>query len=260
MAAPATMSGRMEPGLIGVESSYSYFIDAWTRARSEVFASAEDSSPDEDVNIYVAYLLSGLAEGQYISDLRRCTSPYAHEVVAELVRCDDDLARYNVCKANADFLLLALGIFRGATRTLPLLPENPTASEQSLVRRARAFYFHAAALAGTLFGKNSAQARVLLKLATHFQRYLAVMRRVRDDALYIIPGLSHGEMYHLGRTVETVGEDMRRMRKWDEFLDALRLWELRPTDSNWTAVVSTGRELEKEDSNFSLERFEHSRC
>lgn len=260
MAAPATISRRSEPGLIGVESSYSYFIDAWTRARSEMFASTEEGGPDEDVNIYVAYLLSGLAEGQYISDLRRCTSPYAHEVVAELMRCDDDLARYNVCKANADFLLLALGIFRGASRTLPVRPENPAASEQSLVRRARAFYFHSAALAGTLFGKNSAQARVLAKLATRFHRYLAVLRRARDDALFIVPAMTGGEMFHLARSVDAAGQETRRMRRWDEFLDAYRSWELRPTDKSWTDVVTAGRELEQEDRDFSLEKFEDSRC
>jgi hypothetical protein len=230
------------------------------RARAEIFPATEESGSDEDVNIYVAYLLSGLAEGQYIADLRRFTSPYAHEVVTELMKCEDDLARYNVCKANADFLLLALGIFRGAARSLPVHPDNPAASDQSLVRRARAFYFHAAALAGTLFGRNSAQARVLTKLATRFQRYLAVMRRMRDQAFFIVTSFSGGEMFHLDRNVGTTGEEVRRMRRWDDFLDAYRSWELRPTDTNWTDVTAAGRELEKEDSNFSLEKFEVSRC
>ncbi len=50
------------------------------------------------------------------------------------------------------------------------------------------------------------------------------------------------------------------MRRWDEFLDAYRTWELRPNDESWTDVMAAGRELEKEDSNFSLEKFEDSRC
>ena len=50
------------------------------------------------------------------------------------------------------------------------------------------------------------------------------------------------------------------MRRWDEFLDAYRTWELRPTDKSWTDVVTAGRDLEQEDRDFSLEKFEDSRC
>ena len=37
---------------MGVESSYSFFIDAWMRARAEIFPATEESGSDEDVNIY----------------------------------------------------------------------------------------------------------------------------------------------------------------------------------------------------------------
>jgi hypothetical protein len=260
MTARTIVSPGSIPGLAGVESTYPFFIDAWMRARAEVLPQNENGASDEDVNIYVAYLLAGVAEGQYLGDLRRHTSPYAHEVVTELARCGDDLSRYNVTRSNADFLLLALGIFRGAARTLPVAPEKPSVGEQSLVRRARAFYMHAAGLAGALYGRSSAQARVLLKLGTHFQRYLAVLRHMRGDSLCFVSTLTEGEIFHLVRSIDGAGADLRRMRRWDAFLDAYRIWELHPSDAAWTAVQSLGRELEKEDATFSMDRFQASLC
>ena len=88
-----------------------FFINSFLLSRIDSDLPSDLAEYDEDVNIYTAALLAGVVTGR--EDLLRAdlVSTRDADVFARVQESKDQRLRYQVYKANADFLYVSLGVF-----------------------------------------------------------------------------------------------------------------------------------------------------
>src|SRR5688572_28596112 len=96
---------------VGREDVGYFFINSFLLSRIDSDLPSDLAEYDEDVNVYTAALLAGVVSGR--EDLLRAdlVSTRDADVFARVQESKDQRLRYQVYKANADFLYVSLGVF-----------------------------------------------------------------------------------------------------------------------------------------------------
>ena len=130
-------------------------------------------SNDEEVNAYLAGLLVSYIDPQYLQAIHPFLSRYDTDVHQSVVRCGEDrVLPYRIYKANADDLLMSLGIFR---RFL-----SEAESEMVRVRR---YYIAASSCQQRIYRHPTAVSEIQSRLAGETRRYLAILTETRLNYL-----------------------------------------------------------------------------
>ena len=221
-----------------------------TRAQNEV----EDGGRfEEEVNIYLANLLSAFANPSYIERLKPYLSEHDIEVFKRLEKSNDARLKYTIYKANADFLLFSIGIFDTAgEEALPLGPEFKH-GRQGQMGRGQTYYHFAFSYSQRLPGLGETIPHVLEELSKGFEKYVTILSYLRGEYFDIVRRLSDGEIYHLMRSVEASGKRMQLERKRNEFLDAYLDWKNLGTEEARKRVLVLAEELRALDPTFDYQ-------
>jgi hypothetical protein len=172
---------------------------------------------DEDVNVYLAGLLTCMVGAH--EETTGLVVSYDADLF-ELVRNEKDpRVNFRRYRANADFLLVSLGLFAGPGARTCQSPALGITNE-SYAGRGAAYYGMAASYAREAFRGPSAIGEVMEKLSRGFGTYVRILSVMKSEYLDLVPRLSEGEMYHLRRSV--LEEERRAMipAARDEFLDS----------------------------------------
>ena len=159
------------------EQSLFFMLNALLQARIDV---GDETTDDEDVNVYLASLLHSLLEGAHRE--RELVSEYDEEI-SRMADVGDLRTRFQVYKANADYALVACALFdrkwvnrrRGRRSLAP--------REDHLESRGRLYYNVASSLSQKLKYGTSAVIEVLGKLSGRFDTYTQVLSRVGSSHL-----------------------------------------------------------------------------
>jgi hypothetical protein len=220
-----------------------------TRVKNDLESS--DNQFEQEINVYLANLLTAFANPSYIERLRPYLSEHDIEVFRRLERSNDARLKYTVYKANADFLLFSIGVFDSAgEKSLPLGPEFRH-GHQGQMGKAQTYYHFAFSYSKRLPAVGDTVAEVLEHLSKGFEKYVTILTYLRGEYFDIVQRISNGEIYHLTRSVEATGRRMRLERKQNEFLDAYMDWKSLGTDEAKGRVVSVAEELRSLDPAFT---------
>jgi len=204
----------------GAVPSGFFMLDLLLETRSGCGYPSNREFYDEDVNVYLADLLTALVYTERHAEMARLVVPYDVDLFELVARERDprmNLLRYRV---NGDFLLACLGIFDNPTTVRPAAESYRRLSRETFIGRGAAYYRLAWAYAVRTFRGPSALGEVMAKLSRGFERYVGVLGAMKGEYFNIFPRLGDGEIYHLQRSV--LDEDRRRLlpAARDAFLDA----------------------------------------
>ena len=220
-----------------------------TRAKND-FGQGENRF-EEEVNVYLANLMTAFSNPSYVERLRPHLSEHDIEVFRRLKNSSDARLKYTIYKANADFLLFSIGLFDAAGEaSLPLGPEFKH-GHQGQMGRGQTYYHFAFSYSKRVPGLGNTITEVLEKLAKGFEKYVTILTYVRGEYFDIVKRISDGEIYHLMRSVEATGKRMQLERKQNEFLDAYLDWRNQGTEESRGRVILVAEELRSIDPSFN---------
>ncbi|MFH1314377.1 MAG: hypothetical protein ABIJ00_14260 [Candidatus Eisenbacteria bacterium] len=233
------------------EPTFFFMLNCVLLTRVNNGLESDDNQFEQEINVYLANLLTAFANPSYIERLRPYLSEHDIEVFRRLEGSTDARLKYTVYKANADFLLFSIGVFDSAgEELLPLGPEFRH-GHQGQMGKAQSYYHFAFSYSKRLPAVGDTVAEVLEQLSKGFEKYVTILTYLRGEYFDIVKRISDGEIYHLNRSVEAAGKRMELRKKQNEFLDAYMDWKNRGTGESKGRVISIAEELRCLDPAFT---------
>ncbi len=214
---------RLDTGA-DLQTSYFFMLNCLLHSRVHTGIESNSEFYDEDVNVYLAHLLNALIDPAPSAHTAEYIAPDDATVHRMIADASGDRQRYNIYKANADFLLIAVTVFdvfedRHYNR-------HPAfhAPRESHIGRAALYYALAASYAAKLGCGPASLAPTLQKISEGIGSYVRILGYLRGHYLDLIRRYSSGELFHLERSILEIerGEMIEQMR--NEFLDTYHAW------------------------------------
>ena len=93
------------------EGTFGAILEILLKTRVKLHLDTDEEAYDEDVNAYLGGLLVSYIDPHHLLAISEVLSKYDMDVYQAVVRAQDHVETYRIYKANADDLLVSLGIF-----------------------------------------------------------------------------------------------------------------------------------------------------
>ncbi|OQX86276.1 MAG: hypothetical protein B6D63_00275 [Candidatus Latescibacteria bacterium 4484_7] len=234
------------------EQTFFFMMNSLLYSRMESGYPSNNEFFDEDVNVYLANLLTSVVYPQYKDKAAKYIMPYDIYLFDNVRLIQNPRTKYEIYKTNADYLLLALGIFDNPKQRRPNSTPYLNLSTRGYIGRTKAYYKFAQSYSYEVFRKNTAIADVLGKLAVGLERYIDVLSTMRIDYLNIVKKISGGELFHLVKTVQDIDIEKTKSSLYDEFLDALSEYKKKGTKKSRKCLEESVAKLKSIDPSFDF--------
>jgi hypothetical protein len=236
-----------------LQSSFFYMLNCLLHSRMQIGLESNSVVYDEDVNMYLANLLNSFIDPNYIEASSKYVRLYDGDVYKLASQAADDRARYAVYRTNADYLLMELGIFNNLPRHRGSLPSAYHFNRDHYIGRAKAYYELASSYAKHASRKSLPVCDTLTKISDHIEGYLSILSYLRGQYFDLIERFSQGELYHLQRSIDDIGQEELVCKKRDEFLEIYYEWLRTHSEDLRTKLLTQVRQLKKLDPDFDFE-------
>jgi len=225
------------------EESLFFMLDALLRSRIET---GEETTDDEDVNIYLANLLHDFVDQSFDGSDGCYVSRYEYDVFAQTEKHPSLGMQYRIYRSNADYVLMASSIFEpGQQRVV-----RHDVDEEILAMRGKTYYRFASGCHERFKRKRTGVAEVMDKLSDRFEMYSKILSHMRVSYLNLLKRLSQGEIFHIQRKAQEVPSFASVREGRDSFLDAYGEWMQSRSEFHRLRVNALGGALGKIDSKF----------
>jgi len=234
-----------------LEPTFFFMMNCLLYSRLESGHPSNQTYYDEDVNVYLASLLTSFMKPEYHESTRKYLSRYDSDLFDKIRNSSDVRLKYTIYKTNADFLLISIGIFRNSDGGRPGAKDAFMRDhEEVYVGRAKAYYQFAYSYSQTMFRKATAITEVLEKLSRGFEQYIQILSHMRGEYFNILDRLSSGEVYHLERSIDRFesGRELRELQ--DQFLDLYSEYVKAKTPELKEKLRELARKIQKLDETF----------
>jgi len=201
------------------ENTSFYMINHFLYSRMDGNYPTNTCIYDEDVNIYIANLLTSLSSPEYHVQAGKYVIPYDIDLNKRLERAKSSREKYLYYRANADFLLLSIGLFDNPRMRRPGSAPHMNLSMRSYIGRAGIYYKLAFSHLCKASRRKTALAEVLEKLSGGLENYLRVLSVMKVQYLNLQKCMSEGEIFHLERSVLNMDRENNLRQLHDRFLD-----------------------------------------
>lgn len=235
--------------------AYYYMMDNLLDCRKESGFPSNREVFDEDVNVYIAALLTSHVFGNEPGITTEMIMPYDIPLFESARNEGDPRRRFNIYRANADHLLIRIGVFDNPGDSRPGSATHMALTRDTWTGRGKAYYRLAWASAAETFRRPTAIGEVMEKLSSGFERYVGVLSAMRSSCLNMIPRISDGGMFHLKKSI--LEEDMKKKATalYDQFLDAWTAYRRSGGLEDRKKLELVTEELKRTDMSFSFDPF-----
>lgn len=238
-------------GTRDVEPTFFFVMNCLLYSRLESGNPSNQNYYDEDVNVYLASLLTSFMNPDYHERTRKFLSRYDSDLFEKVRESSDVRLKYTIYKTNADFLLIAIGIFRNPDGSRPgaadpIMKDN----EEVYVGRGKAYYQFAYSYSQSVFRKATAISEVLEKLSKGFEQYVEILSYMRGEYFNILERLSSGEVYHLERSMDKAETSRQLKELQDQFLDLYSDYQKSKDPVLRAQLKELARKIQKLDESF----------
>lgn len=235
------------------ESRDYFMIRGLLASRLEVGLPTAEDREEQDVNIYLAHLLCAYVDPEHYLRVASYLAPYDSSVFERVQNSTSTRLKYTVYKANADHLLMQIGVFQNPTGRRPdTLQPGLHADDELHVGRGKTYYDFASTYGHSVFGRSSAIADVLAKLSVGFENYVKILAHMRGEYLNFVERMTDGELYHLQRSVQATGLTGLR----NDFIDAYAEYRRSPSPELRARVAELADRLGRLDPDFHFDGLE----
>jgi hypothetical protein len=256
------------------EETYFYMMNSFLYSRMAAGFPSNDEFFDEDVNVYVAGILTSIVyrerrnvigvESNAASGGRSAADklPAAHpgRIAASDASLFEAVAaagsireKYELYRTNADHLLVSMGIFNNARGRRPDSATCFSLPRAAYLDRGRMYYSIAQSYAAQLHRRNTAIGEVLGKLSRGFERYVKVLSFMGAEYLNIFKRLSPGELYHLERSAFAIEQRKDLHIHYDRFLDLYSVYLRKKSPRAKKALITAVRDIRLLDPSFTFD-------
>ena len=200
------------------ESALGFLVERVLKSRIEMGFSQDPAAPDEDVNIYLAFLLLEATLPAFQERMERYASRRDTDIFKMVEESQDNTLKYHVYKTNADHLLFSLGIFQQVGS--PVGPEAAffEKTKQSYEGYAKTYYQFASEYHHLIYRKVTGIGIVLNKLSRSFERYEQILLHLRKEYLNFYHTREEGFSKFL-KELDQLELRLKLHEKQDLFLD-----------------------------------------
>jgi hypothetical protein len=232
------------------EPTFFFMLNCLLLTRVQKDLEGPDNSFEQEVNVYLANLLTAFSDPSCVARLVPYLSDHDIDLFTRLKNSNDARLKYTIYKANADFLLFSIGVFDSAGE-LSLAPGPEFKhGHQGQMGKGQTYYHFAFSYSKRVPGIGETMTEVLEQLSKGFEKYVTILSYIRGEYFDIVGRLSEGDVYHLRRSIEAFGRKQKLEKKQDEFLDAYLAWKTRGTQRAKQKVMLLADELRDLDPSF----------
>ena len=201
------------------ERTYFFMMNCLLYSRMETGFPSNDEYLDEDVNVYLANLLTeSVHGGQEQRDGRQIAS-CDFSLFESLQSDESPREKFRAYKVTADRLIIAIGIYDNPTQNRKNSVPHMAAASRSFIGRGKAYYSLAQSYAVEAQRRQTAIADVLGKMSRGFEKYVAILSQLRSEYFDFRHRISEGELFHLEQALDIVEQEETLKQLYDEFLD-----------------------------------------
>ena len=229
------------------ESALGFLVESVLKSRIQLGLHDDQGHSDEDVNIYLAFLLLEASYPAYGERAKQLTSPRNTDIFKMIEGSQDNYFKYLVYKTNADYLLLSLSIFQhaeGGGRT-----EFFDKSHASYEGYGKTYYQFASEYDRLLHRKVTALGIILHKLSESFMQYEQILVNVREAYLKFLQGREEQFSQFL-KELDALRELFHLREKQDLFLDTYSEYLKTKDPGLKEKLFALGKEIERLDPSF----------
>jgi len=232
------------------ESALGFLVESVLKSRIELGLAENPKRTDEDVNIYLAFLLLEASTSAYHDRIRQLTSPRNTDIFKLIEDSQDTYFKYLVYKTNADHLLLLLSIFqnlRKEGRESSFFEKSQSAYEGY----AQTYYRFASEYDRQLHRKVTALGTILEKLSQSFSLYEQILMNVREAYLDFLK-TSEEEFSQFLKDLDSLKALFRVREKQDLFLDTYSAYLKSKDPALKEKLKKIGNDLSALDPHFRM--------
>lgn len=233
--------------------AYFYMIDNLLECRKESGFPSNRECYDEDVNVYLAGLLTSHIFSGNDSAAGSIIVPYDIPLFEAARDEIDPRRRFAIYRSNADDLLLRLGVYDNPAGRRPGSTPHMAMKRDTWIGRGKSYYRMAWASAAETFRRPTALGDIMEKLSNRFESYAGILSSMRSSCLNMIPHISDGEMFHLERSVLSEERKKKTSALYDRFLDAWNSYGRSGGPEERKKLEFISGELKKADPSFTFD-------
>jgi hypothetical protein len=201
------------------EQIYFYMMNCLLYSRMESGFPSNDEFFDEDVNVYLAHLLTETVGGLGESGDRHHFAQDDASLFEAVRSIENPRLKYRLYKTNADHLLISLGVFGNPRSKRPNAVPYMEMRNASYIGRGKAYYSLAQSYAIETYRRFTAVADVLGKLSKGFEKYMQILSLLRIEHFNFRHQISEGELFHLECSIDRAERKEELQELYDTFLD-----------------------------------------
>ena len=233
------------------EQTYFFMINSLLSSRKESGYPSNDQYYDEDVNVYLANLLTTFIYPERYEWIFKYITPYDTELFGGIGESEGPRSKYLAYKSKADMLLFSICIFNNPRRRRP--NTAPHMAGGSYIGRGKAYYRLAQSYSQKTFRKNTAISEVLGKLSDGYEKYVSILSHMKGEYFNFYRRISDGELFHLHRSVEHTGRRQELGSLYDAFLDAYSDYKQDKSPESRERLERISGKLRRIDPDFRFE-------
>jgi hypothetical protein len=237
-----------------IEPDFFFMMNCLMYSRLETGNPSNRDFYDEDVNMYLASLLTSFMNPEYHERARKYLSRYDASLFNKIKDSSDVRLKYTIYKTNADFLLISIGIFKNPDGARPgssdaVFKDN----EEAYMGRGKAYYQFAYSYSQSMFKKPTAVSDVLEKLSRGFEQYVQILSHMRGEYFNILDTLGRGDVYHLARSIDKFASDKELKQLQDKFLDMYSSYMKSKDPQLKAELKSLAKKIQRIDESFRFQ-------
>ncbi len=235
------------------EDAYFFMMNCLLHSRMEAGFPSNDICFDEDVNVYLASLLTAIIYPRGGDDCARETVPGDAALFEAARAAAGTREKYRMYRRSADCILVSLGIFKNARLKRPDSVPHLALPDAAHIGRGKSYYAIARAYDAQINRRNTAIGDVLGKLSDNFERYLGVLSLMGGQHLNIFKQLSDGELFHLESAPRPAEKSAELALRYDRFLDLYSSYLRGKSARTKKTLIEAAREIRAMDPLFEFD-------
>ena len=245
---PICASRRPRP-----EEANFFMMNCLLYSRMEAGYPSNDEYFDEDVNVYLAGLLTSIVYPHSRAFSSSCVASSDAALFEQVCAARSPRERYLLYRDSADRMLLSLGIFRNARLRRPDSKPRLALTERGCIGRGKTYYALARSYAAQAHRANTGVGEVLGKLSHGFERYLSVLSVMSGEHLNFFRQISDGEIFHLENASRSFERSAELKLLHDRFLDLFSTYLRGKSPRTKQELVAATDEIRSIDPSFSFD-------